>query len=170
MLSLADLFNPAETVSAPASTSSPWLQQTVIPPGVTVKHNVKLNRDTTLTELWIYPPGFLLEYPHTSSSLEQAIGHLFTMQGFSWTCPSHDFAYSLGDPRGGTSNVKVYPLADNEGNQVLCKRRFRTCQGIKVCPFVDPALSNEWHSAVTRDSLKLSWRLMAAEFQQLIGQ
>ncbi|KAJ7585267.1 hypothetical protein C8J56DRAFT_1053660 [Mycena floridula] len=136
MLSLADLLNPAETVSAPASTSSPWLQQTVIPPGVTVKHNVKLNRDTTLTELWIYPPGFLLEYPHTSSSSEQAIGHLFTMQGSSWTCPSH-FAYSLGDPRGGTSNVKVYPLADNEGNQVLCKRRFRTCQ------------------AATRDSLKL---------------
>ncbi|KAJ7580745.1 hypothetical protein C8J56DRAFT_1057692 [Mycena floridula] len=95
MLSLADLLNPAETVSAPASTSSPWLQQTVIPPGVTVKHNVKLNRDTTLTELWIYPPGFLLEYPHT------------------------------------------------------------TGQGIKVCPFVDPALSNERHSAATRDSLKL---------------
>ncbi|KAJ7576578.1 hypothetical protein C8J56DRAFT_1061858 [Mycena floridula] len=121
MLSLTDLLNPAETASTSASTSSPELQQTAIPPGVTVKHNVKLNRDTTPAKLWIYPPRFLLEYPHTSSSLEQAISHLFTMQESSWSCLCHDFAYSLGDPRGGTSNVKV-----------LCKQRFRTCQGIRA--------------------------------------
>ncbi|KAJ7595458.1 hypothetical protein C8J56DRAFT_883672 [Mycena floridula] len=133
----------------------PGLQQPAIPPGVTVKHNVKLNRDTTLTELWIYPSGFLLEYPHTSSSSEQAIGHLFTMQGSSWTCPSRDFAYSLGEPKGGTSNVKVYPLTDDKEEQVLCRRCYSTCQGIKACPFVNQGLSSEPHSAATRDSLKL---------------
>ncbi|KAJ7575687.1 hypothetical protein C8J56DRAFT_1118725 [Mycena floridula] len=39
------------------------------------------------------------------------------MEGLSWSCPSQDFAYSLGDPKGGSSNVKVYPLTDNKGEQ-----------------------------------------------------
>ncbi|KAJ7586091.1 hypothetical protein C8J56DRAFT_1052446 [Mycena floridula] len=146
MLSLAALLNPAPATSGSAQA----------PPGVTVQHNVQLNRDTTLSEPWIYPKGHKPEYPATSPSDETSIGHLITMdESAAWSSPSLDFAYSLGYPRGARDNVMVYPLRDQDGNEVACRRTYSTCQGIKICPFASDSLRNQTHTAVTRESLKL---------------
>ncbi|KAJ7590424.1 hypothetical protein C8J56DRAFT_1140388 [Mycena floridula] len=132
MLSLADLLNPTGTEQALNPVPLPASQPQDLPPGVTVQHNVQLNHYTTLTELHSYPPSFLLEYPCPGLEPYQSLGHLVTMESLSWSCPSQDFAYSLGDPKGGSSNVKVYPLTNNKGEQVHCQRCYSTCQGIKA--------------------------------------
>ncbi|KAJ7592437.1 hypothetical protein C8J56DRAFT_885595 [Mycena floridula] len=70
-----------------------------------------------------------------------ACNTMVSLRGSSWTCLSQDFAYSLGEPKGGTSSIKVYPLKDDKGEQVLCQRRYSTCQGIKNCPFINQGLT-----------------------------
>ncbi|KAJ7590350.1 hypothetical protein C8J56DRAFT_1048512 [Mycena floridula] len=154
MLSLSDLLNPDETRTTTASPNA--ISPTHIPAGVTLQHNVQLNRDTILTQLWIYLKGYLLEYPSTSASADQSIGHLFSMdKSVKWSSPILDFAYSSGFPRGSSNNIKVHPLVDNNGQPVLCKRTYTTCQGVKFCPFTTYALRMQSHTSATRESLKL---------------
>ncbi|KAJ7577832.1 hypothetical protein C8J56DRAFT_898538 [Mycena floridula] len=99
MLLLAALLNPAPATSGSAQA----------PPGVTVQHNVQLNHDMTLSELWIYP-------------------------------------------KGARDNVMVYPLRDQDGNELMSPI---LGQGIKICPFASDSLKNQTHTAMTRESLKL---------------
>ena len=60
--------------------------------------NVKINHQTTLDVLHVYPPGTVVEYPETKAN--GRIGHLFEMDVLSWQNPANSFAYSLGEPKG----------------------------------------------------------------------
>ncbi|KAJ7587564.1 hypothetical protein C8J56DRAFT_890486 [Mycena floridula] len=90
-----------------------------------------------------------------SATADESIGHLLTMDESSeWSSPILDFAYSSGFPRGASNNVKVHPLVDDNGEEVLCKRTYTTCQGIKICPFTSAAVQNQSHSSATHKTLK----------------
>ncbi len=103
-------------------------------PYVARSSNIKLNRTTTLSELYTYPPGYLLEYPSTSTSSDSPVGHLipadFTddVNNIFWNSYPGSFAYSAGEPKGDRSAVKVHVLTTENGEQVPCTRRFLTCE------------------------------------------
>ena len=94
-----------------------------------VLHNVKLNRQTTLTMLYIYDDiNAYLEYPETSAT--QPVGYLFCHDPRNWENPTRCFAYSLGKLSGQTrkgEEVLCAPLTMEDGRKVPCIESHYTC-------------------------------------------
>ena len=90
--------------------------------------NIKINRQTVLDTLHVYPPCTVVEYPDTSSS--GRIGHLFEMDlAKDWYNPCNGFAYSLGEPRGtDRNNFYCDLLRDTAGQLVPCRVSHATCK------------------------------------------
>ncbi|KAK0434844.1 hypothetical protein EV421DRAFT_1909145 [Armillaria borealis] len=108
-----------------------------------VRENVSLNNTTTLQKLYQYGPGATVHYPETSDHSDHPIGHLFTMSSTSDIySPTKDFSYSLGAPRGSRKPVYVSLLTNMSDNLVPCEKVLATCQGLKICPFVQNIGSN----------------------------
>jgi hypothetical protein len=96
---------PPRTSSTPALTtppaSTPPAASTTTAPTPEVKHNIYLNRKTTLSVLKIFHDATAhIEYPTTHAS--QPVGYLFRQDVDDWQNPMRDFAYSLGRPSGRT--------------------------------------------------------------------
>ena len=79
---------------------SSWAESfTRKPVPLSVQHNVKLNRQTTLVTLYIYDDiNAYLEYPDTSAT--QPVGYLFRRDPRNWENLTRCFAYSVGKPSG----------------------------------------------------------------------
>jgi hypothetical protein len=94
-----------------------------------IQHNVKLNRQTTLTTLYIYEDvNAYVEYPETSAT--QPVGYLFRQDPHNWENPTHCFAYSLGKPSGQTrrgDEVGCLLLTTENGTKVPCVESHSTC-------------------------------------------
>jgi hypothetical protein len=97
MLSWAELLNPAPNITCPAIPVpvTPSLCQTT---SYKVDYNVQVTRQLTLSRLYTYHPGTLVEYPETTAAGH--IGHLFELDADNWITPTAAFAYSQGGPRG----------------------------------------------------------------------
>lgn len=96
----------------------------------TLKHQVRLNRQTVLGTLIRYPLNTTLDYPGTTESVLEPIGHLFQLDPDNWANPMRNIVYSLGAPNGATSStgsVKCFVLLDIDGAPVPCKRINSTC-------------------------------------------
>lgn len=97
---------------------------------IEVRHNIKINRRTTLGTLYVYPPGALLEYPSTSST--GYVGHLFNIsKSTQWYNPIKDVLYSRGKPDGQTktgSEVFCDVLVTADGIKVPCQESHSTCE------------------------------------------
>ncbi|KAJ6467458.1 hypothetical protein DFH09DRAFT_1254258 [Mycena vulgaris] len=123
--------------------------------------DVKITRETTLSTLYTYAQGVVIEYPETS--LEGA-GHLFLMDPStpdSWRNPIRDFAYSLGAPKGFTRVGReslVAILTGSDGEMVPCRIQYATCQGSKICPRVNRLEMLEPHVQATRALLRERFR------------
>jgi hypothetical protein len=111
-------------IATPPHPSSPHS------PTSAIGENFKVTRQTTVSSLYTYVQGTSVEYPQTS---QEGVGHLFLMDPsdtVNWPNPIHDFAYSLGAPRGhtraGFSNL-VEVLTDSEGKMVPCRIQHATC-------------------------------------------
>lgn len=93
--------------------------------------NVKINRQTRLDALHVYPPGTVVEYPETADSLAGRIGHLFEFDpSQDWYNPCNAFAYSLGEPRGSghvDGSIFCDVLRDPAGQHVPCRTSHATC-------------------------------------------
>jgi hypothetical protein len=74
---------------------------------LTVKHNITINRETTLQALYTYDRDALVEYPETSPSGDASIGHLFIVDPENWVPPTLNFAYSQGHPRGSSKPGQI---------------------------------------------------------------
>ncbi|KAJ7112747.1 hypothetical protein C8R43DRAFT_1157399 [Mycena crocata] len=100
------------------------------------RHNVPINRITTLEILYEYPLDYVLEYPETSAT--GCIGHLFRMDPKDWQDPALNIAYSRGGRMGQTvsgASVQCRLLVNSEdGSLVPCSERHTTCEGSKICP------------------------------------
>ncbi|PBK69410.1 hypothetical protein ARMSODRAFT_1018827 [Armillaria solidipes] len=121
---------------------------------LSITHHVALNQTTTLDQLYQYPTSVTLQYPETTSGPESQIGHLFTIaKGSDLYNPLKDVAYSLGPPRGNRKPVYIYPLTGTDGRLIPCERIFATCQGVKICPYVDPQIAQRPHVKATSESL-----------------
>lgn len=145
-----------------------------------VRTNVKLNKCTILDKVIFHPPGALVEYPETSRL--GRIGHIFSMNLNSagdisdWFNPTHNFAYSQGEPRGssGLKVVKCALLTDMDGNEVDCKESHSTCelqrllisgyygtliidigQGSKACSFADWARLVRPHTKASLEDISI---------------
>jgi hypothetical protein len=112
---------PIATPPRPSSPHSPTSE---------IGENVKITRQTTVSSLYKYVQGTSVEYPQTS---KEGVGHLFLMDPSdtdNWPNPIHDFAYSLGAPKGhtriGFPNL-VQVLTDSEGKMVPCRIQHATC-------------------------------------------
>lgn len=93
-----------------------------------VRFNVKLNASTVLAKVLEYPAGTVLQYPETSATHGEHIGHIIVMSSESWYNPARDFAYSRGSPNGSTGkNLLVSVLVDEQGNRVPCTEYHATC-------------------------------------------
>ncbi|KAJ3718511.1 hypothetical protein C8R42DRAFT_554160, partial [Lentinula raphanica] len=113
--------------------------------------NVKINRQTTVEELYHYTQNTKIEYPKTAAD-GKAIGHLFDMDNTqAWISPSRSFAYSLGEPRGLTRNVYTDVLVNSDGEKVPCNVLYSTCQGVKICPYLASSLKEQTHTSGSRD-------------------
>ncbi|KAJ3819172.1 hypothetical protein F5880DRAFT_1679112 [Lentinula raphanica] len=90
MVSWDQLLNPLpSTVSGVEDPSQ-------TPLAVSMTRNVKINRQTTVEELYHYTRNTKVEFPKTAEN-GKAIGHLFDMDNTqAWISPSRSFAYSLG--------------------------------------------------------------------------
>ena len=124
-LNISDLLNPIPTVDSLGSSAN---KDGTTPAPVSVRHNVKLNRKTTLVRLYTYPLGSYVEYPQ--SSAQGPVGHLFRVDPAKWENPVLNFAYSRGEPSGRTRNGEVVYceiLVDNDGIRVPCQERHTTC-------------------------------------------
>ncbi|KAK7015447.1 hypothetical protein R3P38DRAFT_3321667 [Favolaschia claudopus] len=117
--------------------------------------DVFINRKTTLSKLYRYPPNTYIEYPETG---EQPVGHLFKLDPENWERPMLDFSYSQGKPDGqskSTEEVFCPVLLDKNGNAVLCVSRFSTCQGMKCCPYNSIEELTEPHTTASRQEVEL---------------
>ncbi|KAF9059684.1 hypothetical protein BDP27DRAFT_1497038 [Rhodocollybia butyracea] len=119
----------------------------------------RLNPKTRLSSVYLYHPGSSLEYPETGANDDEAIGHVFSMEGELWHSPGHDFAYSRGPPKGnGRQSVTVPLLVDsNSGEMIPCIVHHSTCQGVKICPlsYISYGEKGEYsHSSATREDLQ----------------
>lgn len=96
---------------------------------VEVRHNVRVNRRTTLSTLYIYQPGTSIEYPVTSS--KEYVGHLFSVPKTSqWYNPIQDVLYSRGPPSGSShagNDVYCEILVTADGEKVPCRVSHWTC-------------------------------------------
>ena len=142
--------------------------------------NVKINRQTTLDVLYVYPPGTVVEYPETKAN--GRIGHLFEMDPdvLSWQNPANSFAYSSGEPKGsrvgsrsgGGGKLTCAPLCDAEGSLVSVRESHATCmncnfisnntiltemrlgQGCKACSWSDQAAMSIPHESATQEHVQ----------------
>lgn len=101
---------------------------------LSVQHNVKLNRQTTLATLYIYDDiNAYLEYPETSAT--QPVGYLFRRDPRNWENPTRCFAYSLGKPSGQTrkgEEVVCALLTVEDGSKVPCIESHYTCTLLEI--------------------------------------
>ncbi|KAJ3849802.1 hypothetical protein EV368DRAFT_46593 [Lentinula lateritia] len=115
--------------------------------------NYRLNRKTTLSSVYQYSVGAVVEYPDSAVT---GVGHLFEMnRGGDWHSPVLDFAYSRGQPCAqarGTSTSSLL-VSSTTGEQVPCILRHSTCQGVKVCQFADIDRESH-HFAANREELR----------------
>lgn len=111
--------SPSLNQRAPSSRSS-----------VQIRRNIKLNRQTTLSTLYVYAPGASVEYPVTSSS--DRVGHLFNISRTSvWYNPIQDVLYSRGHPSGSSRKgreVFCEVLVTADGEKVPCHESHWTCE------------------------------------------
>ncbi|GLB33432.1 hypothetical protein LshimejAT787_0103900 [Lyophyllum shimeji] len=133
----------------------------------TVTHDVKLNRQTTLSTLYTYNDVHAyVEYPETGSL--QPVGHLFRRDPKNWQNPAHEMGYSMGFPSGRTQNGhEVFNplLKDSAGALVPCTESHFTCQGSKICPKADLEKLSTPHTSASREDVRL--RLLSDRSQRL---
>jgi len=103
---------------------------------LSIQHNVKLNRQTTLATLYIYEDvNAYLEYPETSAT--RPVGYLFRRDPRNWENPTRCFAYSLGKPSGQTrrgEEVVCLLLTTEDGTKVPCVESHSTCTLLEALP------------------------------------
>ncbi|KAG6836008.1 hypothetical protein H0H93_012315 [Arthromyces matolae] len=150
-------LQPASTTPSPYSTPPRSSRQSSPQQVFTVdkQHSVQLNRQTILSTLYTYhDPQAYVEYPETNFG--NPVGHLFRRDPKAWHVPSHDFAYSLGEPSGSTEigKPKTCPLfKDSKGKLIPTKISHFTCQGGKACPQADIETLMEPHTSATQDAI-----------------
>ncbi|KAJ4463942.1 hypothetical protein C8R41DRAFT_898717 [Lentinula lateritia] len=112
--------------------------------------NYKISRKTTLSVVYRYPVGLVLEYPETGTTSEEVVGHLFELGIDNWISPGRDFTYPRGEPRGNSKECVTNPLLldSTTGVMVPCIVRHSTCQGVKIYN------ENMTHSLATREQLR----------------
>ncbi|KAJ7161781.1 hypothetical protein C8R43DRAFT_947296 [Mycena crocata] len=148
-LSIASSENPNRTLLAPDRSANPV--------GARKEDlNVKITRETSVETLYTYPKDAILEYPETSAT--GWVGHLFPMDTSNWMNPVFNIAYSKGKP-GGQSTANKPSYVDvlrhsRTGKTVPCVRFHSTCQGMKVCPYIDQDLHSVGHTSATRADIQ----------------
>src|SRR5262249_13179128 len=96
-------------------------------PYVSCNYNVRITNHTMLSILYTYPTDYMLEYPTTTNSSEQRIGHLILVQDPTvWNNYPSGLAYSVGGP-GGMKETSISVLTDETGKPVPCIKEMRTC-------------------------------------------
>ncbi|KAJ7587912.1 hypothetical protein C8J56DRAFT_1049975 [Mycena floridula] len=149
-MNIQSLLNPLTPSSNPSmSTDPPTLLSS--PPTLHPATWIHL-----LSTLYHHPAGYVVEYPATSYSRDEtgSIGHLFELSPQHWYNPAHDFAYSLGEPKGSHKEIYTDILKNSTGESVPCVRLTRTCQGCKVCPFTMNNIKNSHHISVSSQDMQ----------------
>jgi hypothetical protein len=117
---------------SPWSLAHPMPEPLSVPPP-TVRHNVIINRETTLKILYTYHCDAIVEYPETGCTGDVTIGHLFSVDPDNWIHPALNVSYSQGDLRGSTKrgqSVRCDVLVDRERVEVPCRVSHSTCMFI----------------------------------------
>ncbi|KAG6819295.1 hypothetical protein H0H93_013297 [Arthromyces matolae] len=129
---ILSLPSPTSSGSSQRSTStrspSPTTSSSQLPP--VMKTDVRLNRQTTLSKLYIIDDeNALVEYPE--SGIENPVGYLFRqhVKDSDWEDPWKNFCYSLGDPKGThQKTASCWLLKDAQGEEIPCILHHWTCK------------------------------------------
>ncbi|KAJ3927388.1 MAG: hypothetical protein NXY57DRAFT_1106683 [Lentinula lateritia] len=124
------------------------------PSAISTSTNIRLNRQTILANLYYYPPSTVLDYPSTSMEKDKPVGHLLE-QLPQWRDVMAEIQYSLGPPRSQRKNIFLNVLTDLSGEPVPCVSRYATCQGVKVCPFIDTTCATIAHISVGTNTMEV---------------
>ncbi|KAJ7848160.1 hypothetical protein B0H14DRAFT_3453317 [Mycena olivaceomarginata] len=150
-------YTPADALPHALPAPGPPPQPLTVPR--TTEYGARISPRSRLSVLYRYEAGVDVEYPE--SGVDAPVGHLIPVDPSSGgRLPWSDFAYSRGQPDGGTpSGEHFYTdlLVDRHGVPVPCKKQHSTCQGIKVCPHSDTrALAGplHWHTSATHEDVK----------------
>ncbi|KAK1230499.1 hypothetical protein PQX77_006427 [Marasmius sp. AFHP31] len=138
-MKLQSLLNPLNA----QATSNIDPQVNTLPDSI--QYRVFLTKDTTLSKLSLYSLRAQVPYPSTTADDQSQEGHLFAMDPSDWNDSTNDLTYSQGDPKGQRKPSYVSVLKDAYGKMVPCVRKFRTCQGIKHCPYADMKRVHQHH-------------------------
>ncbi|KAJ7210349.1 hypothetical protein GGX14DRAFT_363314, partial [Mycena pura] len=92
--------------------------------------------------------GFVLEYPETSAT--GAIGHLFPVSEIK---PTSNVLYSFGQPNGSVKSSSCNLFVGPDSAKIPCKLTFKTCQGIKACPYADLDALASPHVTASREAI-----------------
>lgn len=114
----------------PSGPGSPAFSFLSLPTPSETRHNVRLNRRTLLSTLYIFDnPLTWIEYPESKDG--DPVGYLIRQEFPSeWRNPASSFVYSLDHPSGGTRSGETMScslLLDANGERVPCKQHHRTC-------------------------------------------
>ena len=93
---------------------------------VTCEYNILVTKQITLSKLYRYPPGALIEYPETDLTGETYVSHLFHYSDGT-SSPMKDILYSQGGPNGSHKDVTCLLLTDDLGLKIKCKKVNSTC-------------------------------------------
>ncbi|KAJ3794488.1 hypothetical protein GGU11DRAFT_759104 [Lentinula aff. detonsa] len=122
-LAVSNLLNPA-----PANCSSDvYSGYSLAPARQLIHRDYKLNSKTTLSVVYLYPPGSVVEYPETGQLDDQS----------GWAKPSLDFLYSHGEPRGYSRGNFYHWLRGSLHLKILNLIRYKA-KGSKYALFLTP--------------------------------
>ncbi|KAK7032463.1 hypothetical protein VNI00_013021 [Paramarasmius palmivorus] len=114
-----------------------------------VDTNVKATNQNICDRLYHFENGTYLEFPQSS---ENGIGYLIKCDPGDWHSPLGDIVYAHGSP-GSIQKKRIRHLLLGNG-EVDCTYEYRSCHGVKICPYVDKDQVCVAHNGASRELLK----------------
>ncbi|KAK7047447.1 hypothetical protein VNI00_006678 [Paramarasmius palmivorus] len=140
------------TPSPPSSPSRRFVfSRTAEDSPTKIETNARASTRSICDKLYYYENGAYIEYPETSKN---GIGYLIKCDPDNWHSPFEDIAYSLGGRKSVKGNTKPLRHRLIGNGNIDCVHRYKTCEGIKACPFTDPEEVKAPHLVASRELIQ----------------
>ncbi|KAK7038761.1 hypothetical protein VNI00_010646 [Paramarasmius palmivorus] len=112
---------------------------------------VRSSQRSVCDKLYRFDNGTFLEFPETSKN---GIAYLIRCDPDNWHSPQGDFVYSIGPPGSMSKEGKPVTHQLVGDHEIPCRYKYRTCQGLKVCPHADMDDVMDPHTKASREMVE----------------